>query len=375
MYVFLQLIPPKMIKKYPFYIRSTVILFGLVLCTYALFNLRDILVPISFALMLAVLLNPLTALLQKWKVPRVAAITIAVVTAMLLIAAVGYFLFVEMSSFSTQVPIFKKKSMELLAKTQHEISSHFGIDVQKQDKYIDEAGNGLKPLLATAMGTAVGTLSMVFLLPVYAFLFLFYKTLIIDFLYDVFAEENAKELRLVLTQTKGAIQNYMFGLIIEALIVGSLNTVALLLLGVKYAVLLGFLGALLNVLPYIGGIVAVLLPVLIATVTKDGFQTQLGIVIAYVIIQFIDNHFLIPYIVSSKVKINALISIIVVLLGGAIWGLSGMFLSIPFIGVLKIIFDRVPGLKPWGRLIGVEIPTVHRGQKFLRKKKVTGVAS
>ncbi len=364
-----------MIKKYPFYIRSTVVLFGLVLCTHALFNLREILVPISFALMLAVLLNPLTILLQKWKVPRVAAIAIAVITALLIITAVGYFLFVEMSSFSTQVPIFKKKSMELLARTQHEISSNFGIDVQKQNKYLDEAKKGLKPLLTAAMGTAVGTLSMVVLLPVYAFLFLFYKTLIIDFLYDVFAEENAKELRLVLTQTKGAIQNYMFGLIIEALIVGLLNTAALLLLGVKYAVLLGFLGAFLNVLPYIGGIVAILLPVLIATVTKDGFQTQLGIVIAYSIIQFIDNHFLIPYIVSSKVKINALISIIVVLLGGAIWGLSGMFLSIPFIGVLKIIFDRVPELKPWGRLIGTEIPTVHRGQKFLRKKRTTGVTS
>jgi predicted PurR-regulated permease PerM len=139
-------------------------------------------------------------------------------------------------------------------------------------------------------------------------------------------------------------------------------------LGVKYALLLGFLGAIINVLPFIGGIVAVLLPVLIATVTKDGFQTQMGIIIAYVIIQFIDNHFLIPYIVSSKVKINALISIIIVLLGGALWGISGMFLSIPFIGILKIIFDRVPELKPWGRLLGDEIPTRRRGQKINKSK-------
>ena len=142
------------------------------------------------------------------------------------------------------------------------------------------------------------------------------------------------------------------------------------MLGVKYAVLLGFLGAIINVLPFIGGIVAILLPVLIATVTKDGFQTQLGIIVAYVIIQFIDNHFLIPYIVSSKVKINALISIIIVLLGGALWGISGMFLSIPFIGILKIIFDRVPELKPWGRLLGDEILTRQKGQKIKILKKV-----
>ncbi len=129
-----------------------------------------------------------------------------------------------------------------------------------------------------------------------------------------------------------------------------------------YAILLGVFGALLNVLPFIGGILAVILPVLIATVTKDGVQTQVEIIIAYIIIQFIDNHFLVPYIVSSKVKINALISLVIVFLGGALWGIAGMFLSIPFIGVLKIIFDRVSDLKPWGKLLGTEVPTKHRGQ-------------
>ena len=131
-------------------------------------------------------------------------------------------------------------------------------------------------------------------------------------------------------------------------------------------ILLGVLGAILNMLPFIGGILAVILPILIATVTKDGFHTQLLVIIAYIVIQFTDNHFLVPYIVSSKVKINALISIIVVLLGGAVWGISGMFLSIPFIGVLKIIFDRIPELKPWGKLLGDDIPIFHKGQLRLK---------
>jgi len=122
------------------------------------------------------------------------------------------------------------------------------------------------------------------------------------------------------------------------------------------------LGAILNVLPFIGGILSVLLPLIIATITKDGFSTQVWIVLSYLAIQFIDNHFLVPYIVSSKVKINALISIIIVLLGGAVWGIAGMFLSIPFMGVLKIIFDRIPDLKPWGKLLGDEVPTKHKGE-------------
>ncbi len=149
----------------------------------------------------------------------------------------------------------------------------------------------------------------------------------------------------------------------------TLNTVALLILGVPYAILLGILGAVLNVLPFIGGIIAVLLPLLIAVLTKDGFQTELWIMIAYVLIQFVDNHFLVPYIVASKVKINALVSIVIVLMGAALWGVSGMFLSLPFLGVLKIVFDRVDGLQPWGKLIGMETAT--RKQRMPHRRQIS----
>jgi predicted PurR-regulated permease PerM len=203
---------------------------------------------------------------------------------------------------------------------------------------------------------------MILLMPVYIFLFLFYKPLILNFLFEVFAEENSRQVGEILNETKSAIQSYMVGLLLEALIVAVLNSTALLILGVKYAILLGVIGALLNLIPYIGGVIAIALPVLIATVTKDGYNTQVGILIAYIIIQFIDNNILVPRIVSSKVQINALISIIAVLLGAALWGVPGMFLSIPFVGILKIICDRIPDLKPWGKLLGDSVPTRHKGE-------------
>ena len=154
-----------------------------------------------------------------------------------------------------------------------------------------------------------------------------------------------------------------------------MNSCALLILGVPNAILIGVIGAILNLLPYIGGIIAIALPVLMATVTFDGFTTQLLIIGAYALIQFIDNNLLVPKIVSSKVQINALISIVIVLLGAALWGIPGMFLSIPFVAVLKIIFDRVEGLKPWGKLLGDNIPTEHLGQlKRLTRRRKTAVS-
>ncbi len=357
------------LKKYPFYLRATVILFGLILCSYALANLRDILVPFSFALLMAILLNPLVGRLESWKLPKVPAIVVALLVAAVIISAVWYFLATQMMHFTSQLPMLEKKATDLVFRLQQDLSRKIPLD--KQNQYLAEAKAAINPLIARTLGTVLGTMTTVFLLPVYAFLLLYYKTLILNFLYEIFAEENEAEVRSVLMQVRGAIQSYMYGLLIEGLIVAALNAIALFILGVPYAILLGILGAILNVLPFFGGILAALLPIMVATITKDGLHTQIEIAVAYMVIQFIDNHFLIPYIVSAKVKINALISIIAVLLGGAVWGLSGMFLSIPFIGILKIVFDRIPELQPWGRLLGdrsADEPKWKRARRMPRRK-------
>lgn len=361
-----------MTSKYPFYLKSTVILLGLSLFVLALSYLGDILIPLSFAAMFAILLNPLCNWLVSIKIPRTVAIFIAVLVAIIIFGGIGYFLSSQIAGFSTDMPLFKKRFTELFAKMQHEIDGRMGINIEKQNQWLGNAQSKLEPLAGSLLSGIFGSLSILFLLPVYIFLFLYYKTLLVNFLYEVFAEKNTKEVALVLTQTKQAIQSYMFGLLLEALIVAILNTTALLLIGIKYALLIGVIGALLNILPYIGGIIAIAIPILIATITKDGFHAQLWVVAAYLVIQFIDNNFLMPYIVSSRVKINALISILIVLMGGALWGISGMFLSIPFTGLLKIVFDRIPELKPWGKLLGDEIPTKHYGLHVKPKIKKAG---
>ena len=360
--------------KYPFYVRATVILFGLVLVSFALANLRGILIPFSFALFLAILLNPLMERLLRWRIPRVAAISVSLVVAILVIGGVWYFLANQIMQFTDQLPLLERKGSELIRRTQDYLTGHWNVPLEKTNEYLADAKAGIKPLLGQLLGTMAGTMGTVFLLPVYTFLMLYYKDLILNFLYEIFREEQEEEVSTVLQKVRGAIQSYMYGLLIEALIVASLNTIALFVLGVQYAVLMGVLGALLNVLPFFGGILAAALPIMVATITKEGYSTQIGIAISYIIIQFIDNHFLIPYIVSAKVRINALLSVVAVLLGGAVWGLSGMFLSIPFIGVLKIVFDRIPEMQPWGRLLGdkVEPRRVSEQRRRIRPRRSEG---
>ncbi len=356
-------------KKYPFYFRTTVTLFGIILFVYMLFMAKGILIPLAFALIISILLNPLVNRLEKRKIPKIFSIIIALLTAILIVAGIMFFISSQVVKLSANLAMLEQKFNEIFHELQAWLQDNYSVSIAKQKAMLNEAINNLKPYLAQTLGTLLGTLSVIFLIPVYIFLMLFYKTLILNFLYEIFAEKNSSHVGDVLRQTKGAIQSYMIGLLLEALIVAIMNSAALLILGVQYAVLLGVIGALLNMLPYIGGIIAIALPILIATITKDGYSAQLGVIIAYSIIQFIDNNFLVPRIVSSKVRINALVSLVIVLLGGAVWGVSGMFLAIPFVAVLKIIFDRIDELRPWGKLLGDEVPTYHKGQIWSRRAK------
>lgn len=309
-------------KNYPFYIKSTMVLLGLVLLTYIFFYLSDILIPLGFASMLAILLNPLSVRLQKWRIPKSLSIALSLLAAFIVLGGIGYFLYSQVLSFSDEVPVLQKKVHELFGQLTQWLDNKMGVNVQKQNEFLDDVQTKVNPMVGRTVGTVLGLFAMFFLIPVYTFLLMFYKELFLNFVYESF-NDNSEEVGMVLQQTKGAIQSFMVGLLLEASVVAILNSIALLLLGVKYAILLGVLGALLNILPYIGGLVAIILPVLIATVTKDGYNTQIGIIIAYGVIQFIDNNFLVPYLVSSKVKINALVSIVIVLMGGALWGIPG----------------------------------------------------
>ncbi|MDE1190543.1 MAG: AI-2E family transporter [Arachidicoccus sp.] len=343
-------------RHYPFFIKAPLIIIGLYLFFYILYLLQDILMPFAFAALVAVLLNPVYNFLLKKKINKIISIILVILLAVIVVAGLFFFLSSQIMQFDEMIPQLKQKSLSLFHQLQTWLSERFGVSTEKQMKMVNEAVNNSKAVIGQTINTVFGILSYFVLIPLYVFLLLFYKPLLLNFMYEVFEDDDSSRVEEILQETKSAIQSYIVGLLIETCIVAVLNSVALLILGVKYAILLGTIGALLNLVPYLGGIIAIALPVLISIATKDGFSTPILIVAAYMLIQFIDNNILVPRIVSSKVSVNALMSVIIVLLGGTLWGVSGMFLSIPFVAVLKIIFDRIDGLKPWGKLLGDKLP-------------------
>lgn len=353
---------PRRIVQPP-YQKFSVILLGLVALGYILSYAQPILVPLLFALLLAMLLNPLVNRLSRWHIPRPLAITVALLLAMSTLAGLGYFIGTQATHFSETMPQFNEKLDDLGRSATRWAQDAFNmrrVEVKDAVERVKDESMATSGKLVGQTLTTVGTLfAFFFLLPVFTFLLLLYKGLLITFIAKLLSTQHHDALSDVLTQTKGVVQGYLTGLLFEAGIVALLNWVGLMLIGVQYALLLAVIGAVLNLIPYIGMIIATLLPMVIAFATMEP-SAALWVLGLYLTVQFIDNNFIVPKVVASRVELNALVSIIGVMAGAALWGIPGMFLAIPMMAILKVIFDRVPALEPFGFVLGEDEPDALR---------------
>ncbi|MEJ7625454.1 MAG: AI-2E family transporter [Ferruginibacter sp.] len=358
-----------MIRSWPLYAKITAIFFLVYMILYGLYIGQDIITPLGFAFLFSILLRPVEKKLIKWRCPRVLAIIITLLIAITVFILIITFLSTQIKSFVKDIPEVKRNLNQLWDQVQQWLSNSFNFTEKQQQKMIDKASDsnmGIQPM--STLGVITGSLASIVLIPVYIFLFLYYRPLLVSFITDLFDKKHISNVQEVLSEIRLVMQSYITGLMLETSIVAALNVTGLLLIGAPFAFLLGIIAAILNLIPYIGGLVAMVLTALI-TYTNTGSMTKLlWAIIIFLVVQLIDNNFLVPKVIASKVKLNALISIIGVLIGGALCGLPGMFLSIPFIAICKVIFDRVDELQPWGKLLGDDMPVTNLRHVFKRKK-------
>ncbi|RPH31640.1 MAG: AI-2E family transporter [Bacteroidales bacterium] len=359
--------------KLPSYLKTIIIFIGLIALFGLLYIAKSIVVPLIFAIIIAILLNPIVNFFVRIRINRVIAIIIALTITFIVIAAFGALFISQASRFSDSWPILVDKFTILLNDAISWAASSFDINPVKIHEWIVKTKNELISSSGAAIGqtlSGIGSgLLVLLLVPVYIFMILFYQPLILDFIHKLFGTNHQDQVRKIVSQTKTVIQHYLVGLVIEFIMVAVLNTVVLLIFGIEYAILLGIIGALLNLIPYIGGIVGVALPMIVALVTKTSAWYSIYVLIGYYIVQLIDNNLIVPLVVASKVKINALFSVIVVIVGNVIWGIPGMFLSIPLLAIVKLICDNIESLKPWGFLLGDTMPPLLSIEPILKKLK------
>jgi putative permease len=346
------------LKQNPFYTKLAMVLISLIALFYIAILGKTVLVPLAFALLFSVMLLPVANFLERrFRFPRSVASIVSVLLLVGSLAGLLYLVGSQISSLADDWPQFKQQVMSSFTNLQQWISTKFHIRIRQQMTYVNNATSKLLETGGTVLGDVAMSVSSLLLTLVFilidTFFLLYYRRLIIRFLVAVFREENAVIVYDIIAQVQSRIRQYILGLLLEMVIVATATCLALWILGIKYAILLGLLTGLFNLVPYIGIITSLLLSLLVTFATAGA--AKLLLVIAVVLgIHLIDSNVLLPVIVGSKVRINAFITILGVIIGGNVWGIPGTFLAIPIIAIAKIVFDRIDNLKPWGLLFGDE---------------------
>ncbi len=344
-------------KELPFYIKFTFKLLMILLLGLILIQGQTIIVPFIFSILLSILLLPVTNFLEfKLHIPRSIANLSAVVFSLFIIGWIIYFFSREIAGFLLDIPSIKSHLEVHYETLQIWIQETFHISPRQQTFMLNNATKNVQNSSTTVIGetffTITNTFFFIIIIAIYTFLILFYRHMIKAFILEIFTKKNETVVKEVLFESKAIVQKYMVGLVIEMAIIAVLNTCLFFIIGIKYAVFLGILTAILNIIPYIGIISGIIFTSLITLTTSTHLSDIVWIIIGLEVIHFFDANFLMPRIVGSKVKINALVTILGVVIGGSLLGLSGIFLALPTIAILKVIFDRIDDLKPLGKLMG-----------------------
>ncbi|WP_131537420.1 AI-2E family transporter [Pedobacter nototheniae] len=367
-----------MTNNFPITVKRSIELLGLMALVAVIVIGRDIIMPILMAFFISIMLLPVYRFLRKKKVPESLSIILPIVLVALFVGLIVWFFSNQIGALVKDFPQIKKNVALHLKSLSEWVSQLTHYSTTEQLKFIDDKSNDLLNMGGKLAGGAALTLSGVFvfigLLPIYIYLMLFYKDILLKFIFMWFKTDHHPKVKEAIYETESIIKSYLIGLLIQISYMTILLGGILMLIGIKHALLIGVIFAILNLIPYVGALIGNIIGVLLTLTSSQELWPVITVLGVIAFVQFLDNNILMPRIVGSKVKINALFAILGVFIGGSVAGVSGMFLALPIVAVLKIIFDRTEMFKQWGVLLGDERPAKSpMSFSSFRKKKITPV--
>jgi putative permease len=355
----------------PFYERLSLVLIGILSLGFLVVEGKEILDPLIFGFLFAILLLPVSNFFEKWlRFPRSMSSLLSVLLLVAFVGGIIYLVGTQISKLADDWPILQKQVSQSLNNIRDWTQSYLHINLERPKDYLASSTKKIVESGSAVVGSTLGAVSSLMLfylfILVFTFFILFYRRLLFKFLLQAFGRDNELVVHDIIENIQSILRQYIFGLLIEMVVVATVACTAFLVIGIKYAALLGILVGLFNIIPYLGIFTALFLSVLI-TFATGAVSDAIWVGASVLGIHAVDSNLLLPTIVGSKVRLNAMITFLGIILGEMIWGLSGMFLSIPIIAIFKIIFDRIESLKPWGYLLGGD----YEFKKSTKKKMKT----
>ena len=307
---------------------------------------QTLFIPMFYGLFIAIVLYPVCRWLELHHVPRSMAISIGLLIVMIVFASLLWLLVLEFNSFRQDLPELQAKVAPSLKELQEWLAGNLNITIASQNEWWQRTAAKLSDnsgvMLAGTFNKTMSGLFMLFIIPVFAALFLYNRKDFVLFLEKIAGTAYYERLHTILRQTAQTYFHFIKGMILVYLIVGTLNSIGLIALGIEHAVLFGFLTAIMTVIPYIGIFISALLPISVAWITKDSIWYPMGVIMVFAFVQYLEGNVIFPRVVAAQLNVSTWATLVAILAGGILWGVNGMILFIPFAGMLKMITDYVP---------------------------------
>ncbi len=318
---------------------------------------KAILIPLAFALLLAFILFPLVKRFERKGMGVIVATFLSMFITALVLAA-GIFLFsTQIIGLSQEFAAFQDKLVSVFAEVTSYINSNINfIDNLESDDLIIQVKTWLNEsagMLAkqTFSGTAAFLTGLVSTV-IFTFLILIYRSGLTQAFIMFYSPEQRPRAARLFKSVQQVGQKYLVGMIMIITILGFINSIGLMIIGIDNPFLFGFLAAVLAIIPYVGTVIGAAIPVLYAFITYDTIWMPVAVALMFWAVQVLESNFLTPKVVGGSLKVNALTAILSIIVGAAIWGVAGMILFLPFAAMLKVVSAEYEELKPVALLIG-----------------------
>jgi len=343
-------------KKYPYSLDLASSLIATAFLLAFMYFTQSLLVPLLFSILISISLFPLARFFERLRFGRAFAAVLSVIIAIAIIWAIGWFIVHQSIIIGKDASSITAKVVSVLERAQAWVEESFGIERSEIMNQLRDQGNKMASnagsVVTATFGSIGNMVAGVVLVPLFSFFLLYYRDFFREFFFRAFKSVPHTKVDKTLNKIYDVVQSYLLGLITVMGIVAVLNTVGLMALGIDYAWFFGTLASLLMLLPYIGIAIGSILPALFALAVKDSAWYAIGVIAWFQVVQFMEGNIITPNIVGSKVSINPLMAIIAILLGGMLFGLSGLILALPLTATIKVLFDAIPSMEAFGFLIG-----------------------
>ncbi|KUY21135.1 AI-2E family transporter [Elizabethkingia miricola] len=359
----------KAFLSWPFYLKLASVLISIMILGYLAIQGQDLIIPMIMGLLFAILLVPVCNFLErKLRFNRSISAIVVSVLGLALIGLILYLIGIQTTSFSEDWPAFQKQITAAFDSIQDWIAHKFGVQKHKQLTYINDLAQKSLSTGTVIVEKMLKSITYILMLIGLTFLFtlfiLIYRRQLVRFIIMCFADKHKAVVMDVVNSIQYMVKKYLIGLIIQMVLVTILSFIAYTIIGIKYNFLLAIITGIFNVLPYLGILIATVLGIFVTFATSSAANV-LWVLVGMVAVHAVDGNIIMPKIVGSQVKLNSLIVIIGLIVGESVWGVMGMFLTIPIMAIAKIIFDRVEDLKPWGYLMGDDDDAKEYGKEEL----------